>query len=81
MPIYEYIAAEAACPYCKGGFEHLASCSEAPLAVCPKCGRAVKKVFSAASVGRSASGMDDRAKSAGFHKLKRLGSGEYEKMY
>jgi hypothetical protein len=30
--------------------------------------------------GRSRSGLDDRAGAAGFHKLKRAGRGEYEKL-
>jgi hypothetical protein len=41
----------------------------------------VVKVVSRPAVGGSSSGFDDRAKSAGFHKLKRLGKGEYEKQY
>jgi len=34
-----------------------------------------------AAVGASRSGLDDRAKAAGFTKLKRLGKGEYERQY
>lgn len=81
MPLYEYIAVDKSCAWCKNGFEHLAKCTDPALTVCPKCGQAVRKVFSVPAVGRSASGLDDRAKSAGFHKLKKLGSGEYEKQY
>jgi predicted nucleic acid-binding Zn ribbon protein len=55
--------------------------SDEPLKQCPRCGAAVEKVISAPSVGASKSGMDDRAKQAGFHKLKRTGKGEYEKKY
>ena len=36
---------------------------------------------SAAAVGFSQSNLDDRAKAAGFTKLKRLGKGEYERQY
>ena len=39
------------------------------------------RVISAPSLGKSQSSLDDRAKAAGFTKLKRLGKGEYEKQY
>jgi hypothetical protein len=41
----------------------------------------VKKLISTPAIGGSQSGFDDRAKSSGFHKLKKLGTGEYEKLY
>jgi hypothetical protein len=41
----------------------------------------VRRVITAPAIGRSKSKLDDRAKSAGFTKLKRIGKGEYEKMY
>ena len=41
----------------------------------------LKKMISAPSVGASQSNFDDRAKNAGFHKLQKLGKGEYEKQY
>jgi len=82
MPIYEYEAAApgAGCAFCREGFEHLHKVQEV-LAVCPRCGGKVRKVLSAPNVGASRSGLDDRAKAAGFHKLQRLGKGEYEKQY
>ena len=48
---------------------------------CPLCGAPVYKRISAPAIGRSASSLDDRAKNAGFTKLKRLGKGEFEKQY
>ena len=83
MPIYEYVAAEGAggCESCRSGFEVLQKLADPALTVCPKCGATVKKLISAPSVGGSKSGYDDRAKSAGFHKLERRGKGEYEKKY
>ncbi len=83
MPLYEYQACdrERACPHCAEGFEVLQRMSEEPLRTCPKCGMPVKKAMTAAAVGLSRSGLDDRAKRAGFHKLARLGKGEYEKVY
>jgi putative FmdB family regulatory protein len=83
MPIYEYQAAdtEQACDYCRDGFECLRQLSDPPLSCCPECGTPIKKLISAPAVGGSQSGFDDRAKASGFHKLKKLGTGEYEKLY
>jgi len=83
MPVYDYIAAdtEHACPHCAGGFETVQSMHDARLEVCPQCGAPVQKCITAPAIGRSKSKLDDRAKAAGFKKLKRIGKGEYEKMY
>ena len=83
MPIYEYSAKNAnkSCPFCQAGFDHVQSLADAPLAHCPRCGAPVRKRISLPSVGRSQSQLDDRAKNAGFRKLKRLGKGEYEQQY
>ena len=73
MPIYAYEVREGSdgCERCRRGFEVLQSLREAPIARCPDL----------AAVGMSQSGLDDRAKAAGFTKLKRLGKGEYEREY
>jgi len=83
MPIYEYQAEDPAksCGLCRKVFTQMQSISEQPLRNCPSCGNHVKKLFSVPSIGSSVSSGDDRAKKAGFHKLKRLGRGEYEKQY
>ncbi len=83
MPIREYIAKDAqqACAACRCAFERLEKMHAAPLTQCPDCGAPVERLISAASVGASRSSLDTRAKKAGFHKLKRLGRGEYEKQY
>ena len=83
MPIYEYQAQDEkkGCAYCRDGFELMQRVSDEPLTVCPRCGGAVRKLISAPSVGHSESSLDDRARNAGFHKLQRLGKGEYEKEY
>jgi len=83
MPVYDYEAAspEKGCPHCANGFETLQSIQDPRLTVCPQCGAPVRRVITAPAIGRSKSGLDDRAKAAGFTKLKRLGKGEYEKMY
>ncbi len=84
MPIYEYTARNpetASCDFCKNGFELMQKISDPHIDKCPKCQAPVARVISAPSLGRSASSLDDRAKAAGFTKLKRLGKGEYEKQY
>ncbi len=83
MPIYEYTKNEGefGCPYCRDGFEVIRKLSDPALAQCPKCSAEIHKLISVPAVGASKSGFDDRAKSAGFTKLKKLGSGEYEKQY
>ena len=83
MPTYEYEAADPAksCDRCRTGFELVRNLSAPRVTDCPTCGAPVRKLISAPAVGRSVSGLDDRAKSAGFTKLKRLGKGEYEKQY
>jgi len=83
MPIREYIATDPkkACAYCKAGFEQIEQMDSPPNTACPECGSAIQRQISAPQVGGSNSGFDDRAKSAGFTKLEKLGHGEYEKKY
>jgi len=83
MPIYEYQARDAAkaCEHCRAPFEQLRRLSDPPLEQCCSCGAELVKLISAAAVGGSRSGLDQRAKQAGFHKLERRGKGEYEKKY
>ncbi len=83
MPVYDYIATDpsVSCPHCKEGFEAVQSIHDARLTACPRCGAPVTKCVVAPAIGRSKSKLDDRAKAAGFTKLKRISKGEYEKMY
>jgi putative FmdB family regulatory protein len=83
MPVYVYEAIEASkhCRHCAGGFEIVQSMHDPRLSACPQCGAPVRRIITAPIIGRSKSMLDDRAKSAGFTKLKRLGKGEYEKVY
>ena len=83
MPIYVYQVSEGrkGCDNCAAGFEEIESISAPPTAVCPVCGAPVERVPTAPNVGFSESGLDDRAKAAGFTKLRRIGSGEYERQY
>lgn len=83
MPVYDYEAIDPkkGCPYCADGFQEVQSIKDEHLKKCPKCGAPIHRVISAPAIGRSKSKLDDRAKAAGFTKLKRLGKGEYEKVY
>lgn len=83
MPIREYIARDSgkACAHCREGYEVLETIEAEAQTVCPECGTPVQRRISAPCVGRSQTGMDDRAKAAGFTKLKKVSKGEYEKEY
>ncbi len=83
MPIREYMAADAdqACEYCRAGFERLENIDASALQHCPACGAPVERQISAPNMGGSRSSFDNRAREAGFHKLKKLGRGEYERQY
>ena len=83
MPIREYRAsdAEKSCDHCREGFERIESIDSKPIASCPRCGADIERQFSSPNVGGSKSGLDQRAKSAGFTKYGKLGSGEYEKNF
>lgn len=83
MPVYDYQAKDPAhgCARCREPFEAMRRLDEAPLTACPACGAELVKLISAPALGRSKSKLDDRAKAAGFHKLKRVDQGAFEKLY
>ena len=83
MPVYDYeaVSPENSCPQCANGFEAVQSIHDERLRVCPACDAPIRRIITAPAIGRSKAKLDDRAKSAGFTKLKRIGKGEYEKMY
>ncbi len=83
MPIYEYEARDPAsgCTLCKHPFERIQRLSDPPLTRCPQCDKDVIRLISAPAVGASKSSFNDRAKKAGFHQLKKVGKGEYEKTF
>jgi putative FmdB family regulatory protein len=83
VPIREYRAVKRAegCDYCVERFEVVQKANDPPLSRCPECGAPVRKLISAPSIGASRSGLDERAGNAGFHKLEKLGKGEYEAKY
>ena len=83
MPIYQYQAPNpaASCEKCRDGFELRQAIADPALKTCPWCGAPVARVPSLAAIGFSQSGLDDRAKAAGFTKLSRIGKGEYERNF
>ena len=81
MPLYVYEAKGNGCAKCSGGFEISQSIKDAKLETCPDCGAPVVRVIQAPALGHSRTDLNYRAKRAGFHALKRVQKGEYEKMY
>ena len=83
MPLYRYEAKdpESGCGKCRGGFSVEQSLKDARLEKCPECGGAVFRVICAPALGHSKTDLNYRAKRAGFHTLKRVSKGEYEKIY
>lgn len=83
MPIREYQSSspEKGCALCRNRFERLESLNAPALLKCPGCGADIVRLISVPRVGASQSGADERAKRAGFHKLKKISKGEYEKLY
>lgn len=83
MPVYVYEAKDAAkgCARCRAGFEARQSLADARIERCPDCGAEVFRVIQPAGLGHSRTDLHYRAKRAGFHTLKRVSKGEYEKMY
>ena len=83
MPIYVYEAKdqEKGCDRCRDSFEVRQSVNDERLACCPECGAPVVRVIQAPALAHSRTDLHYRAKRAGFHTLKRVQSGEYEKMY
>ena len=83
MPLYVYEARDPqrACAKCRAGFEIAQSLKDEKLVQCPECGAAVYRVIQAPGLTHSKTDLHYRAKRAGFHTLKRVNKGEYEKMY
>lgn len=83
MPIREYQAGnpEKGCSVCRNRFERIERLNEPVMSKCPQCGAELLRLISAPRVGASQTGADDRARRAGFHKLKKISRGEYEKIY
>ena len=83
MPLYAYEAKEPekSCAKCREGFSVQQHLSEPKLEKCPDCGAPVVRIVCAPAIGHSKTDLHYRAKRAGFHTLKRVSKGEYEKIY
>ena len=83
MPFYIYRCVNEikCCDFCRQEFEVFQSVKDETLAKCPKCRAAVKKIITGFSTVESKTGFDRRAKDQGFHKLKKVDKGKYEKLY
>jgi len=81
MPIYEYEVADGDCKVCGGRFELRRPVDAEPLARCPLCRKAVRKVISAPNTPKVAKPFSvSDAKRAGFTILERRDKGVYEKL-
>ena len=76
MPIYEYKHLGDGCGMRGDVFEIYQGIKDAPLEVCPDCGRPVKRMISLANVNTPVT--DSKYKEMGFTKLVRKDKGIYE---
>jgi len=83
MPLYVYEAKEPSkgCAKCRDGFEVTQHLSDAKLTSCPECGAEIFRVMQPPGLTHSKTDLHYRAKRAGFHTLKKVEKGEYEKLY
>ena len=83
MPVYVYEARDPkrGCAKCRGGFEVSQSLRDDRLTACPDCGAEIYRVIQAPGLTHSKTDLHYRAKRAGFHTLKKVSKGEYEKIY
>ena len=81
MPIYEYIADNAACEQCRAGFDVMQRLADAELTVCPQCGAPVHRKVSAPSLAIGGAHLlkESNVEKNGFTQYRRAGGGVYEK--
>lgn len=81
MPIFEYESSNPGdCLHCRDGFERLHKAGEAPLATCPVCHQAVRRIVSAPSLAKSSPSLNPRnIENHGFTQYRKSGEGTYEK--
>ena len=83
MPVYVYRVKDKAkgCAHCRREFEIAQKVADKPLEKCPQCGATIEKVILSFLLGSSKMAFDRKAKDQGFHKLKKVDKGKYEKLY
>ena len=81
MPIYEYRSiGSKSCKHCRGGFEMLQKLVDAPVAACPECGVAVRRIVSAPHVTKCDSTLNpDNLEKHGFTQYRKSSKGRYRK--
>jgi len=81
MPIYVYQAVgNESCSHCGSGFELLQKLADAPVASCPQCNQAVRRVISAPSLARSDVSLErHNLEKHGFTRYQKAEKGVYEK--
>jgi putative FmdB family regulatory protein len=82
--IYEPVDEKQCCDTCCDGFEVEQSMKEKPLASCPHCGSAVRRVITSVNISTSPSTKsllsDKNLKKHGFTKLVNEGEGKFRKI-
>ncbi len=81
MPIYEYIPRSTeSCAHCKDGFEQLQKIHDAALLACPQCNAAVRRVISAANLGKAGPSLEPaNLEKHGFTQYRKSSKGVYQK--
>ena len=81
MPIYEYqpVATEH-CAFCGNGFEQLQKMKDSALSTCPQCNAPVRRVISAANLGKAGPSLEPaNLEKHGFTQYRKSGKGVYQK--
>jgi putative FmdB family regulatory protein len=80
VPLYDYAPKSGKCAQCRGRFEVVQRLSEPKLTKCPRCGKAVERLVSAAAVhGKYSTKSDSRLKDLGLTKYVKTSDGSYER--
>jgi putative FmdB family regulatory protein len=81
MPIYEYIPLGVEnCPFCNGGFEQLQKIHDPVLVGCPQCHAPVRRVISAANLGKAGPSLEPaNLEKHGFTQYRKSSKGVYQK--
>lgn len=79
MPRYDYAPVSGDCDQCKGRFEVVQRLAEPKLTACPRCGKAVARLISAAAIGGKYAITPGKIKDLGLTQYKKAGDGVYER--
>lgn len=81
MPIYEYQATkEPSCSHCRNGFDLLQKLTDPPLAYCPECKQAIRRLISAPNLTKPDVSLErGNLEKHGFTRYQKAEKGVYEK--